>query len=87
MVGEVVGSVLECELFLVVFEGCVKLVDVVLVYMSLLLWMIGVGELVSVVGKVLCDWDVLMVVEEGKLVGVIIWYDLLGFLLEGVGWW
>lgn len=45
--------------------------------------MIGAGELVSAAGAALRDWDALMVVEEGKPVGVITRYDLLGFLSEG----
>jgi cystathionine beta-synthase len=45
--------------------------------------MIGAGELISAAGKALRDWDALMVVEEGKPVGVITRYDLLGFLSEG----
>lgn len=51
--------------------------------MSPPLRMIGAGELVSAAGKALRDWDALMVVEEGKPVGVITRYDLLGFLSEG----
>lgn len=47
--------------------------------------MIGAGELVSAAGKALRDWDALMVVEEGKPVGVITRYDLLGFLSEDPG--
>ena len=45
--------------------------------------MIGAGELITAAGKALRDWDALMVVEEGKPVGVITRYDLLGFLSEG----
>ncbi len=38
--------------------------------------------MVSAAGKASRDWDALMVVEEGKPVGVVR-YDLLGFLSGG----
>jgi len=44
--------------------------------------MIGAGESVTAAGKALREWDALMVVEQGKPVGVITRYDLLGFLSE-----
>jgi cystathionine beta-synthase len=83
MAGEVAGSVSERELLSAVFEGRAKLADAVSEHMSPPLPMIGAGELVSASGKALRDWDALMVVEEGKPVGVITRYDLLGFLSEG----
>src|ERR1700752_3814669 len=83
MAGEVAGSVSERELLSAVFEGRAKLADAVSEHMSPPLPMIGAGELISAVGKALRDWDALMVVEEGKPVGVITRYDLLGFLSEG----
>lgn len=85
MAGEVAGSVSERELLSAVFEGRAKLADAVSAHMSPPLRMIGAGELVSAAGKALRDWDALMVVEEGKPVGVITRYDLLGFLSEGAG--
>ncbi|MCV7196244.1 cystathionine beta-synthase [Mycobacterium angelicum] len=83
MAGEVAGSVSERELLSAVFEGRANLADAVSAHMSPPLRMIGAGELVSAAGKALRDWDALMVVEEGKPVGVITRYDLLGFLSEG----
>jgi cystathionine beta-synthase len=83
MAGEVAGSVSERELLSAVFEGRAKLADAVSEHMSPPLPMIGAGELISAAGKALRDWDALMVVEEGKPVGVITRYDLLGFLSEG----
>ncbi|WP_156746467.1 CBS domain-containing protein, partial [Mycobacterium sp. E1715] len=83
MAGEVAGSVSERELLSAVFEGRAKLADAVALHMSPPLPMIGAGELVSAAGKALRDWDALMVVEEGKPVGVITRYDLLGFLSDG----
>jgi cystathionine beta-synthase len=83
MAGEVAGSVSERELLSAVFEGRAKLVDAVGLHMSPALPMIGTGELVSSLAKTLRDLDAVMVVEEGKPVGVVTRYDLLGFLSEG----
>jgi cystathionine beta-synthase len=83
MAGEVAGSVSERELLSAVFEGRANLADAVGMHMSPALPMIGAGELVSSLAKALRDLDAVMVVEEGKPVGVITRYDLLGFLSEG----
>ncbi|MGH3597018.1 MAG: cystathionine beta-synthase [Mycobacterium sp.] len=83
MAGEVAGSVSERELLSAVFEGRANLADAVGLHMSPELPMIGAGELVSSLAKALRDLDAVMVVEEGKPVGVITRYDLLGFLSEG----
>ena len=83
MAGEVAGSVSERELLSAVFEGRANLADAVSQHMSPPLRMIGAGELLTAAGKALRDWDALMVVEQGKPVGVITRYDLLGFLSDG----
>jgi cystathionine beta-synthase len=83
MAGEVAGSVSERELLSAVFEGRAKLADAVGLHMSPALPMIGTGELVGSLAKTLRDLDAVMVVEEGKPVGVVTRYDLLGFLSEG----
>ncbi|MBV9319066.1 MAG: cystathionine beta-synthase [Mycobacterium sp.] len=83
MAGEVAGSVSERELLSAVFEGRAKLADAVRLHMSPPLPMIGSGELVNAAAKALREWDALMVVEEGKPVGVITRHDLLGFLSDG----
>jgi cystathionine beta-synthase len=83
MAGEVAGSVSERELLSAVFEGRAKLADAVAKHMSPPLPLIGAGELVSTAAKALRECDALMVVEEGKPVGVLTRHDLLGFLSEG----
>ena len=83
MAGEVAGSVSERELLSAVFEGRAKLADAVAQHMSPPLPMIGAGELVSHAAKALRDCDAVMVVEEGKPVGVLTRHDLLGFLSDG----
>ncbi len=83
MAGEVAGSVSERELLSAVFEGRAKLADAVRQHMSPALPMIGAGELVGAAAKALRDWDALMVVNEGKPIGVITRHDLLGFLSDG----
>jgi cystathionine beta-synthase len=83
MAGEVAGSVSERELLSAVFEGRAKLADAVALHMSPPLPLIGAGEQISDAAKALRECDALMVVEEGKPVGVLTRHDLLGFLSEG----
>ena len=83
MAGEVAGSVSERELLSAVFEGRAKLADAVAQHMLPPLTMIGAGELVSHAAKALRESDAVMVVEEGKPVGVLTRHDLLGFLSDG----
>src|SRR5690349_16416439 len=83
MAGEVAGSGSERELVSAVFEGRAKLADAVAQHMLPPLPLIGAGELVSHAAKALRDCDALMVVEEGKPVGVLTRHDLLGFLSDG----
>lgn len=83
MAGEVAGSVSERELLSAVFEGRAKLADAVAQHMSSALPLLGAGELVSTAAKSLREGDAVMVVEEGKPVGVLTRHDLLGFLSDG----
>ncbi|MGI9123777.1 MAG: cystathionine beta-synthase [Mycobacterium sp.] len=83
MAGEVAGSVSERELLSAVFEGRAHLADAVSQHMSPPLPLIGAGEQLSAAAKELADADAVMVVEDGKPVGVITRHDLLGYLSEG----
>jgi cystathionine beta-synthase len=83
MAGEVAGSVSERDLLSAVFEGRAHLADAVGLHMGPPLPIIGAGEQVNSLAKMLRDLDAVMVVEEGKPVGVITRYDLLGFLSDG----
>ncbi|MBX9919501.1 cystathionine beta-synthase [Mycolicibacterium frederiksbergense] len=83
MAGEVAGSVSERELLSAVFEGRAKLADAVALHMSEPLPLIGSGELLGTAAKELRDCDAVMVVEDGKPIGVLTRHDLLGSLSEG----
>ena len=86
MAGEVAGSVSERELLSAVFEGRAKLADAVSVHMSPALPLIGTGEPASAAAKALRELDAVMVVDDGKPVGVLTRHDLLGFLSAGASW-
>ncbi len=81
--GEVAGSVSERELLSAVFEGRANLADPVEKHMSAPLPNIGVGESVADATKAFGDTDALMVIDDGKPVGVITRHDLLGFISQG----
>jgi cystathionine beta-synthase len=85
MAGEVAGSVSERDLLSAVFEGRAKLADAVSQHMGPPLPLLGSGELVSAAAKSLREVDAVMVVEDGKPVGVLTRHDLLGFLSQGAG--
>ncbi|KQU39718.1 MULTISPECIES: cystathionine beta-synthase [unclassified Rhodococcus (in: high G+C Gram-positive bacteria)] len=80
MAGEVAGSVSERDLLSAVFEGRANLSDAVKTHMSAPFPLIGAGEPVSAATKTLGDTDAVMVVDDGKPVGVITRHDLLGFV-------
>ncbi|QNG17968.1 cystathionine beta-synthase [Rhodococcus triatomae] len=83
MAGEVAGSVTERDLLSAVFEGRAQLADPVEKHMSKPFPLIGAGEPVGAATKALGDSDALMVVDDGKPVGVITRHDLLGFISSG----
>ncbi len=83
MAGEVAGSVSERDLLSAVFEGRAALSDPVSEHMSSPFPLIGAGESVTAATKQLGDTDAVMVVEDGKPVGVITRHDLLGFVSAG----
>jgi cystathionine beta-synthase len=79
-IGEVAGSVSERELLERLFEGTAGLADPVRKHMSAPLPLIGSGEGLDAVRAALHDGDALMVVDDGRPVGVLTRHDLLGFL-------
>ncbi|ATQ31270.1 cystathionine beta-synthase [Rhodococcus ruber Chol-4] len=81
--GEVAGSVSERELLSAVFEGRARLADPVAKHMSPTLPLIGVGESIAAATKAFGDTDALLVIDDGKPVGVITRHDLLGFISAG----
>jgi cystathionine beta-synthase len=85
MAGEVAGSVSERDLLSAVFEGRANLADAVSQHMGPPLPLLGSGELVSAAAKSLRESDAVMVVEDGKPIGVLTRHDLLGFLSQGAG--
>ncbi len=78
VIGEVAGSVNEGELLSAVFEGRAKLTDAVADHMAPRLPLIGTGEDLTAAMKALSESDALMVVDEGRPVGVLTRHDLLG---------
>ncbi len=77
--GEVAGAVSERDLLSAVFEGRANLADPVAAHMGEAFPLIGAGEPVSSAMEALSTSDALMVVEDGKPVGVITRHDLLAF--------
>ncbi|GAB93878.1 cystathionine beta-synthase [Gordonia rhizosphera] len=80
MAGEVAGAVTERDLLSAVFEGRASLADPVSAHMGDPFPLIGSGEPISAATKALSECDALMVVEEGKPIGVITRHDLLAFV-------
>ena len=78
VIGEVAGSVSERELLSAVFEGRAALTDPVSKHMSAPLPLLGSGEDLTTAMKALSESDAIMVIEDGKPVGVLTRHDLLG---------
>jgi cystathionine beta-synthase len=82
MAAEVVGSVNEADLLDALFGAHAHLADKVETHMSAPLPMVGAGEAVQVAVTALEGSDAVVVVDDGKPVGVITRQDVLGYLSE-----
>jgi len=80
MAAEIVGSVSERVLLDKLFAGAASLADRVEQHMSAPLPIVGAGEAVSVALGELGHADALVVLDDGRPVGVITRQDLLGYL-------
>jgi len=83
MAAEVAGSVAERDLLDALFSGHAHLADRVEDHMSPPLPGLGSGEPVDRAVEVLESADALLVLDDGKPVGVLTRQDLLGFLATG----
>ena len=83
MVAEIVGAVSERDLLDALFAGKARLADRLEQHMGPPLPIIGSGEPVSAAVAALETADALVVLDDGKPVGVITRQDLLGFLAGG----
>jgi len=79
MAGEVAGSVSERDLLDAVFGGRATLTDPEEKHLGAALLLVGSGESVEAVRQALEHVDAVMVVDDGKPVGVLTRHDLLGF--------
>ncbi|NNG37661.1 cystathionine beta-synthase [Flexivirga sp. ID2601S] len=82
MAGEVAGSVSERELLDALYAGAAHLADPVERHMEAPLPMIGAGEPIEGARDLLTKNDALMVVQEGKPIGVLTRADLLTLFAE-----
>ncbi len=80
MAGEVVGAVSERELLDALFAGTASLFDAVSNHMAAPFPLVGSGENIATVRAALHDSDAVMVIDDGKPVGVLTRADLLAFL-------
>jgi cystathionine beta-synthase len=80
MAAEVVGSVVERDLMDALFMGGAQLADKVDAHMSAALPMVGAGEPVQVAVTALQSADAVVVVDDGRPVGVVTRQDVLGHL-------
>lgn len=79
VMGEVAGSVSERALLEAIFSGQAQLTDSVAEHMDNQLPLIGAGESLESAAAALADSDALMVVHDGKPIGVITRHDLLAY--------
>jgi len=80
MAAEVVGSVVERDLMDALFMGGAQLADKVDAHMSAALPMVGAGEPVQAAVTALQSADAVVVVDDGRPVGVVTRQDVLGHL-------
>ncbi len=80
VLGEVAGSVSERALLEALFSGGAHLSDPVERHLEPGFPLIGAGEAVAIAREALAGRDALLVVEDGKPIGVLTRSDLLGFL-------
>ncbi len=80
MAAEVAGSVIERDLLEALFTGHAKLSDRIEEHMSTVLPSVGAGEPASSAVAALEKADAVVVLEDGKPIGVLTRQDLLGFL-------
>ncbi len=82
MAGEISGAVSERELLDALFTGKASMSDPVKAHMSLPFPLVGAGEDVATARTALESADAVMVIEDGKPVGVLTRADLLAFLAK-----
>lgn len=82
MAAEVVGAVVEKDLLDALFTGKAKLADPVDTHMSAPLPIVGAGESVQTAIDALQSSDGVVVIEDGRPLGVLTRQDLLGYLAD-----
>ena len=82
MSGEVAGAVSERDLLEALFTGKAHLADSVSAHMSPGLPLVGAGEPIATARHELEHSDAVLVIEDGKPVGVLTRADLLAFLAD-----
>ncbi|WP_111767628.1 cystathionine beta-synthase [Nakamurella deserti] len=82
MAGEISGAVSERELLDALFTGKASMSDPVKAHMSSTFPLVGAGEDVATARTALESADAVMVIEDGKPVGVLTRADLLAFLAK-----
>jgi cystathionine beta-synthase len=82
MAGEISGAVSERELLDALFTGKASMSDPVRAHMSSAFPLVGAGEDVATARTALESADAVMVIEDGKPVGVLTRADLLAFLAK-----
>ena len=82
MAAEVVGSVVERDLLDALFAGRAALADTLDQHMSAKLPQVGAGEPVSAAVTAMESSDAILVLDDGKPVGVLSRQDVLGYLAD-----